>query len=186
MRGASWPLPPHVRSRFGRPEVADVAEHSSFGRSRRQIGQAAIAKPLTGREGTIDGGDDTLNWLWIGDAARAVGRAVDSGPLPLLAYNVSGDLRPMRDAVTIMRGLIPGAEIAVSGGTLGLNYPMDASAVRRDLGFEFETNLEAQLRELTERMRTMLGRVTPSRSERRPIGTPVYGPRSRRWVHTGR
>jgi nucleoside-diphosphate-sugar epimerase len=123
-----------------------------------QIGEELIAKPLTGRAGTIDGGDDVLNWLWIGDAARAVGQAVDSGTLPVLAYNVSGDIRPMRDAVRIMRELIPDAAITVSGGTLGLNYPMDASAVKRDLGFEFETNLEAQLRELTERMRTMLGR----------------------------
>jgi nucleoside-diphosphate-sugar epimerase len=129
----------------------------SGGRAAK-IGEELITKPLSGRAGTIDGGDDVLNWLWIGDAARAVGRAVDSGPLPALAYNVSGDIRPMRDAVRIMRELIPDAEIAISAGTLGLNYPMDASAVKRDLGFEFETNLEAQLRELTDRMRTVLGR----------------------------
>jgi UDP-glucuronate 4-epimerase len=122
-----------------------------------QIAEELIAKPLSGRAGTIDGGDDVLNWLWIGDAARAVGRAVDAGPLPALAYNVSGDIRPMRDAVRIMHELIPDAEIKVSGGTLGLNYPMDASAVKRDLGFEFETNLEAQLRELTARMKALLG-----------------------------
>ena len=121
-----------------------------------QIGEELITKPLSGRAGTIDGGDDVLNWLWIGDAARAVGRAVDSGPLPALAYNVSGDIRPMRDAVRIVHELIPDAQITVSGGTLGLNYPMDASAVKRDLGFEFETNLETQLRQLTERMKTVL------------------------------
>jgi nucleoside-diphosphate-sugar epimerase len=125
-----------------------------------EIGEELIAKPLSGRAGAIGGGDDVLNWLWIGDAARAVGRAVDTGPLPALAYNVSGDIRPMRDAVRIMRDLIPDAEIKVAGGTLGLNYPMDASAVKRDLGFEFETNLEAQLRELTARMKALLGSGT--------------------------
>ena len=126
-----------------------------------------------------------LNWLWIGDAARAVGRAVDSGPLPALAYNVSGDIRPMRDAVRIVHELIPDAQITVSGGTLGLKLPDGCQCGETGPRFPVrdEPGDPAAATDRADEDRPQWRR--PDLARQPPIRLLVYVPRSLRRDRTG-
>ena len=120
------------------------------------LGVELIEKPLRGVPGRLPYSDDTANWLWIGDASRAIVMAALSDSVIAGNYNVGGDVRPLKEAVGIITDLIPGAEIVTEPGVFGLEFRLDSSLLEQNLGFRAEWRLEDQLAELVRRARTRL------------------------------
>lgn len=130
-----------------------------------RLGQALVEGPATGTPTVVPFADDVPNWLWIGDAARAIVLAALSTPCAPGNYNVSGDVRPLRDAIAIVMDLVPEALIDAEPGTTGLELRLDSSAFESHFGFRPEWKLEDQLAELIRRAR---GPTDRSLGERRP------------------
>ncbi len=120
------------------------------------LGTELIEKPVRGEPSTLPYSDDTPNWLWIGDAARALVMAAASESVTAGTYNLGGDVRPLRDAVAIIQELVPGARITMEPGVFGLEFRLDTSLVEERFGFRPEWLLEDQLRELVRRARGRL------------------------------
>jgi nucleoside-diphosphate-sugar epimerase len=150
----------HYANRFG---VNVVGLRWPFMISLRSLGIAAhiatqlVVNPVRGVPGVVPGGDDVPNWLWVGDAARAVAMAADAETVPGLAYNVCGDIRPFREAVDIMRRLVPGADLSLEPGEIGFRYPVATDLLERDIGFTPEWKLEDQLEALVAQASEMVG-----------------------------
>jgi UDP-glucose 4-epimerase len=115
------------------------------------LAQALIAKPVAGEPSVVPFADDTPNWLWIGDAARAIALATASTAAPAGSYNVGGDVRSLREAIAIVRELVPAASVEPGPGKAGLEFRLDASLFEERFGFRPEWALEEQLAELVRR-----------------------------------
>jgi nucleoside-diphosphate-sugar epimerase len=146
----------HYAERFG---VNVVGLRWPFMISLRSLGIAAqiatqlVLNPVRGLPGIVPGGDDVPNWLWIGDAARAVVLAAEGDTTSGLAYNVCGDIRSFKEAVEIVRRLIPGADLSLEPGMIGFQYPVLSDRIEADLGFKPEFKLEDQLAALIAQAR---------------------------------
>lgn len=119
-----------------------------------------IDKPLAGKPGRVPYGDDVADWLWVSDGARALALAARAKLPGARLYNISGDVRPVRDAVAEMKRLVPGADVTALPGKHCLQATIDTHALREDLGFEIEWRMEAQLHALVEQARAL----TPARA----------------------
>lgn len=118
------------------------------------ISTELIEKPARGLAGRVPYGDDTANWLWVGDAARALVLATRSDLPGPRNYNITGETRSIRDAADVMRRIVPGADITLLPGTAGLYHNIDASEIQKDLGYRSEVMMEEQLKRLVEQART--------------------------------
>jgi UDP-glucose 4-epimerase len=112
---------------------------------------ALVEKPVAGEPSLVPFADDIPNWLWIGDAARAIALATMSSSAPAGNYNVGGDVRSLRDAIAIVQKLVPGASIEAEPGIVGMELRVDASLFEERFGFRHEWPLEDQLAELVRR-----------------------------------
>jgi nucleoside-diphosphate-sugar epimerase len=85
-------------------------------------------------------------YLFVDDAVRAVLCAIGAPPAAQFAYNIAGpDYVEMRRIGEIVRGLVPGAEIAFGSGADPLGYErkeLDISAAKRDLEFVPKVGME--------------------------------------------
>jgi UDP-glucose 4-epimerase len=118
-----------------------------------KLGRALIELPLAGKPSVVPFADDVPNWLWIGDASRAITAAIVSTSGTPGNYNISGDVRSLRDAMAIVERLVPGSSLEGEPGTTGLELRLDSSAFAREFQFEPEWKLEDQLAELIRRAR---------------------------------
>jgi nucleoside-diphosphate-sugar epimerase len=123
------------------------------GGASARVGHSLIVLPATGQTSVVPYGDDIPSWLWVGDAARSVALAATSTHLKSRRLNVAGDNRSIREAVEIVRKLIPEADITVEPGRFGFEHPLDTRMIEQELGFRWEWDLERQLAELIERAR---------------------------------
>jgi nucleoside-diphosphate-sugar epimerase len=120
------------------------------------LGTELIEKPVRGEPSTLPYSDDVPNWLWIGDAARALMIAAVADTVTAGNYNLGGDVRPFTDAIAIIEQLVPGARISTEPGVFGLEFRLETALVEERFGFTPEWQLEDQLRELVERARSRL------------------------------
>ncbi|MGI8549840.1 MAG: NAD-dependent epimerase/dehydratase family protein [Dehalococcoidia bacterium] len=118
-----------------------------------EVSAQLVENPLAGRPGRVRYGDDIPSWLWVDDAARALVLAAMTGRTKSNLFNISGDTRSFSDAVRIVRGLIPGADITLEPGYYVTPHGIDTQTVEEELGFYFEWTLEKQLAELINRAR---------------------------------
>ena len=73
-------------------------------------------KPALGKPGKVPHGGETINWLYVEDAARATVMASKAATTKTRAFNINGDIHSVDEAVDYIRGLIPGAELTVLQG----------------------------------------------------------------------
>jgi nucleoside-diphosphate-sugar epimerase len=119
------------------------------------LSRELIDKPVRGEVGQIPWGEESVSWLWMEDAARAVLLAATAPATRTRNFNLSGDLRPMKDAATIVMDLLPGARIELGSERRGMEHRMDSHVAAEELGFTSEWKLEAQFAELVRRAKTV-------------------------------
>jgi len=130
-----------------RPTVA-------YGPYRETGGSAFLAdiveKPAVGESFSVEFGDQEIDWQHVRDIAQAFRLAafVDEADLGQRVYNVRGELATIRRAVETVRGIVPDADIEVSGeGELPWTQRLDMTAAQDDLGYEPAYDLEAGFRQ---------------------------------------
>ena len=126
-----------------RPTVA-------YGPYRETGGSAFLAniieKPALGESYSVEYGDQAIDWQHVEDIAQAFRRAAfaPEEDLTQRVYNVRGVLATVQEAADTVRGIMPDADIEVSGeGELPWTQNLDMTKAREDLGYEVQYDLES-------------------------------------------
>ncbi len=106
-----------------------------------------LSNALAGRPTRFDWGTGHYRpYLFVDDAVEAILCASGAPPAAQFAYNIAGpDYVDMLRIGEIVRGLVPGAEIAFGSGADPLGYErkeLDISAAKRDLEFVPKVGME--------------------------------------------
>lgn len=140
-----------------RPTVA-------YGPYRETGGSAFLAniieKPALGESFSVEYGDQEIDWQHVADIAQAFRLATftPDEELGRTVYNVRGELATVREAVEMMRDIMPDADLSVSDeGELPWTQRLDMSAAKRDLGYVPEYDLESGFRMYVNALRSDAG-----------------------------
>jgi nucleoside-diphosphate-sugar epimerase len=140
-----------------RPTVA-------YGPYRETGGSAFLAniveKPALGAPFSVEYGDQVIDWQHARDIARAFRQAAftPEEQLSRRIYNVRGELATIREAVEMVRAIVPDADLEVSDeGELPWTQTLDMTAAQADLGYEVQYDLETGFRQYVETLRAEHG-----------------------------
>ena len=116
-----------------------------------------LEKPAIGEAGVIRNGNDTPDFLYAEDAGRALHLASEAPPCPLSGLTICGSTGSMRDAVALVKRLLPDADLRVEDGlTIGaMNY--DPSVTEDAIGYSPQFTLEDGFRATINAMRRKHG-----------------------------
>jgi len=136
-----------------RPTVA-------YGPYRETGGSAFLAniveKPALGEPFSVEYGDQAVDWQHARDIAQAFRKtafAPEAG-LSRRVYNVAGELATIREAVQVVRSILPYADLEVfDEGELPWTQDLDTSGAEADLGYQPEYDLETGFRQCANVLR---------------------------------
>ena len=116
-----------------------------------------LEKPAIGEPGVIRNGGDTPDFLYAEDAGRALHLASEAPPCPQSGLTICGSAESMRDAVALVKRLLPAADLRVEDGvTIGaMNY--DPSVTEAAIGYSPQFALEDGFRATINAMRRKHG-----------------------------
>ena len=112
-----------------------------------------LEKPATGEAGVITHGNDTPDWLYVEDAARAVCLAADAPPSPSPGLTICGDRRSMQEAVACVRQLLPAAALRVLTDRPGTVANYDPSVTEAAIGYSRRFTIEEGFRKTINAVR---------------------------------
>ncbi|MEW6266260.1 MAG: NAD(P)-dependent oxidoreductase [Thermodesulfobacteriota bacterium] len=90
---------------------------------------------------SIPYGDDAMNWLYVEDAARAVGLALREESRCGI-YTICGEYRSLRDVASLVKKIIPGANIRLQPGRYGFSWKHDMKEALEAIGYWPQYSLE--------------------------------------------
>jgi nucleoside-diphosphate-sugar epimerase len=109
------------------------------------VSSELIEKTTLKLKATVPYGDDEIDWLYVKDAVRAIRLAAFNPITTTQVFNVSGTLRPIREAVNVIRQIYPDSEIEIQPGKIGNIWKFDSRRIEKCLGFKPEYSLEEGL-----------------------------------------
>ncbi len=122
-----------------------------------KVCQELLEKPAVGKPGRVRYGDDVPDWLYVDDAARVTLMAANTPRTKTRAYNISGELRSMKEVAECVRKLLPGADISLLPGIFGTPWKCDTTAIREELGFQPQWTVEQGIRVIINFTRQQYG-----------------------------
>jgi len=134
-----------------------------YGMGHREGASATITeelmiKPALGKPGRVPCGEDTLNWLYVEDAARAVVMASKKATTKTKVFNVDGEVCPVRVAADYVRKIVPGADITLLPGYTGFTGKFDTSMIREEIGYRPQWPLEKGIEQVINEVRKLYHR----------------------------
>lgn len=107
-----------------------------------------IEKPAKGLPGKVPFGNESCEWIWVADAARAVRLAIENVKDGAGVYNIAGNYASVPDVVSVAREIFPDVEIEIDWTPRFEPYAaqLDWSAAQSELGYAPERDLKAMLR----------------------------------------
>ncbi len=148
----------HYFSAFGVNSVG-IRFSSIYGPGQRGTGASAtitrelMEKPALGAEGRVPEVDSMQNWLFVEDAARAVVLACKVDRTQTRAFNISGDIRSMKEAADYVMKLVPGAKVTLAPSKSVQAYRFDASKIEKELGFKSKWTMESGIKQTINTLR---------------------------------
>jgi len=114
-----------------------------------------MVKPALGKPGRVPCGDDTLNWLYVEDAARGVVMASKKASTKTRSFNIDGEICPIAVAVDYVRKLVPGADITLLPGHTGFTGKYEISKIREEIGYRPQWPLERGIEQVIKGVRKL-------------------------------
>ncbi len=126
-----------------------------FGRMRgaSTFASAMIEKSALGEPCDVDNGDAVVDWVYAVDAGQLVMAALEAPSTPTRAYNVSGDLRGVKEAADFLTENIPGTQLTIKPGSINANWNLDSTLLKEEIGFEHRYSMEDGIRDAVARVR---------------------------------
>lgn len=116
-----------------------------YGKGRRRGGANYIKymlnDPALGIPSVVDNGNDSPNFVYVEDAARATILATKI-PYKRSAYNVTGEFISMRDLKDYVLTLLPDAQIELLPGAMDIAWKFDTSVEEEELGYKPEYGIK--------------------------------------------
>ena len=130
-----------------------------FGRMRgaSTFASAMIEKSALGEPCDVDNGDAVVDWVYAVDAGQLVMAALEAPPTPTRAFNVSGDLRGVKEAADFLTENIPGTQLTIKPGNINANWNLDSTRLKEEVGFEYRYSMEDGIRDAVARVRQSYG-----------------------------
>lgn len=116
-----------------------------------------IEKPVEGKPGSVPWGDDELGWLYVNDAARVTVDLSKVAKPKTKAFTVSGDVRPIKEAVDYVKSLLPGADITLEPGYMGVGWRYDSTPLEEEIGYRPQWSMEQGLKDVVNTVRQQHG-----------------------------
>lgn len=126
-------------------------------RGAGQFVSELIEKPAQGLPGHVPYGDYSTTWAYVEDVARAVVLACQAPPTKTRAFNLGGDVRPVREAAAWVQRLLPQADLTFLPGTRLLPSRFDATLAQQELGWQPQYSMEEGIRKTINYWRRQRG-----------------------------
>ena len=137
--------------------IYGAGQHGPGGFTKHII-QQLILNPAQGELGKVPWGDSLIGWLYADDAARAALLAVKHRRVKTGAFNIPGNLHPIREVADYIKELIPDADIEVQPGALkGTSFKLDTSATEAELGYYPQWTMRDAVKETVNLVRGQHG-----------------------------
>ena len=141
----------HYNKQYGL-EIIALRYSIVYGYGRSFSGGGAYAAnlinaPAYGMKGTVSYGDDSPNWLYVKDAARATVKACDMKDVTYNAYTITGEIKSVREVKDFVKTIIPDADIEIIPGKFSSGWVFDTEQTEKELGYSPEYGIEAGVRE---------------------------------------
>lgn len=123
--------------RFGVDSLA-LRFCQGYGPGRRRgsiLGSQVFEKALLGLPFEVPYGDDPVNWQYVEDMAGLLVKASQLGPTRTRAFNTTGEVLPVRQAVELLSAMLPNARLTVEPGTMSVVWRFDTSRLEEEVGF---------------------------------------------------
>jgi UDP-glucose 4-epimerase len=117
-----------------------------------QIDEELFIKPAIGKPGVIPNGEAIHNWIYIEDAAKSLVMASKVAKTENKIFTAGGDIRSVAEVATLVRTLIPGADITLLPGQFHLAYKFDTTLIRNELGFEPQWTIEKGVKNIIDQI----------------------------------
>lgn len=130
-----------------------------FGRMRgaSTFASTMIEKSALGEPCEVDAGDAVVDWFYAVDAGQLIMAALEAPQTPTRSYNVSGDLRGVREAADFLTENIPGSQLTIKPGSINANWNLDSTLLKEEIGFEHRYSMEQGIRDAVARVRQSYG-----------------------------
>lgn len=122
-----------------------------------QFATELIVKPALGHPAKVGYGDDTVDWIYVEDAARSVILAAQGPTTQSRAFNIGGYLSPVTEVKDFITKLLPDAKIELLPGYFGLSWKWDLTAAEKELGYRPQWTVERGIRQTINNVRSMHG-----------------------------
>ncbi len=122
--------------------------------------QQLIDQPALGHVGVVPHGDETLDFLYVTDAARAVVAASQTPNNPSIGLNICGSRHTIREVADHVKGLLPSAQIEVQPGTWGGGMHYEMATAEAEIGYSPQVALAEGLRYNINDLRRLNGLAT--------------------------
>jgi nucleoside-diphosphate-sugar epimerase len=101
-----------------------------------------IEQPARGEEVTAPPEEHLLTWSYVKDCADAFYHAYKADEPKSRIFNVTGEIRPVKDAVGYLKTLFPKARITIGSKGVRVIPYLDSSLIHSDLGFKSRYSME--------------------------------------------
>ena len=112
-----------------------------------------VEKPALGQAGVVPHGDAVLDWLYVEDAARAVALASQTPNNPSIGLNICGERCAIREVATLVKQLLPQAQVQVQDGIWGGAMHYEAAIAEAEIGYSPQVTLTEGLRRYINALR---------------------------------
>lgn len=121
---------------------------SSF--STKMIEDAAMGRPSV-----VPFGDDAVDWQYVEDVSQSILMACTCPTTSTRVFNVSGGIRPVREAAKYLKQIVPDAKITLESGVFGISWDYDATPVAEEIGFTPMYSMEEGIQKTVSRFREL-------------------------------
>lgn len=113
-----------------------------------------FVNPALGKLAKVDYGDQTVDWIYIKDVAKAFILACYAEESKHKIFNISGQVATVKEAAECVRKILPNADIVVEpGGKEKWPAYLDTSRAREELGYKPSYTLEEGFKEYIDIIR---------------------------------
>ncbi|MFC1942589.1 NAD-dependent epimerase/dehydratase family protein [Chloroflexota bacterium] len=118
-----------------------------------KLTEELLRKPFAGEQGQVPWGDDTINFVYVEDAARAAVMASNAATTKTRVFNMNGDYRSIADVIAYVKTLIPGADITSLPGYTAFPSKYETSRIKEELGYEPQWTIERGFKAIIDDIR---------------------------------
>jgi UDP-glucose 4-epimerase len=113
-----------------------------------------MVKPALGKPGKVPySGNETINWLYVEDAARGVVMASQKARTKTRAFNMGGEICSVATAVAYVRKFIPEADLTFLPRRIDFSGKFETTRMREEIGYEPQWTLEKGIKQVIEAVR---------------------------------